>query len=139
MTEFIGSATRKTSLRNSWRTLITNSGRTSRKIQLVSNSPSIISSSTLCVNPKIPISSNSLSIQTNQKLTQHNHRNSCRTHMQGQGMLASVLPLTYENCNREPPSHYRVAVALLSLKGCKEQYNVMWNCIKQEQTRINKR
>ena len=26
-----------------------------------------------------------------------------------------------------------------SLKGCKEQQNMMWNCIRQEETRVNKR
>lgn len=25
------------------------------------------------------------------------------------------------------------------MKGCKEQYDIMWNCIWQEETRINKR
>jgi len=28
---------------------------------------------------------------------------------------------------------------MLSLKGCKEQQNLMWNCIRQEETRVNKR
>lgn len=28
---------------------------------------------------------------------------------------------------------------LFSLKGCKEQYNTMWNCIRTEVTRIEKR